>query len=111
MDLREFMQTARDLITRLAPHLDQQQDEFIRSDAHAGKWYLAIDNLLATLKKHQIPITPADKADLHSLLSYMTWPDTKLDGLTITDPADTPSAALSDDVSGRGPTAPDLPTP
>jgi hypothetical protein len=92
MDLREFMQTARDLIARLAPHLDQQQAEFIRQDAHAGEWDLAIDNLLATLKKHQVPITPADKADLHSLLSYMTWPDTRLDGLTIIDPSQAPPA-------------------
>lgn len=90
MDLRKFMQTARDLIARLAPRLDQQQAEFIRQDAHAGEWDLAIDNLLATLKKHQVPITPTDKADLHSLLAYLAWPDTKLDGLTLTDPTRTP---------------------
>lgn len=78
------------LCTRLAPHIDPRQAEFIRQDANAGEWDLAIDNLLATLKKHQIPITPADSADLHYLLSHMTWPDTKLDGISVTNLAEPP---------------------
>jgi hypothetical protein len=86
MNPDEFMQRADDLIDRLAPRLDPQQASFIRNDAYVGEWDEAIDNLIATLVKRDVPITAAEKQDLLALTSFMKWPDSKLDGLNVASP-------------------------
>src|SRR2546430_5888333 len=48
-----------------------QQASFIRNDAYVGEWDEAIDNLIATLVKRNVPITVIEKQDLLALTSFM----------------------------------------
>jgi thioredoxin-like negative regulator of GroEL len=90
MDFAEFTQRADNLINRLTPRIDQQEARLIRSDAYGGDWDEAIDNLIAALAPDHVLITPSERTDLLDLFEYMKLSDTKLDGLTITAPSDTP---------------------
>jgi hypothetical protein len=86
MNRDEFMRRADELIDRLTPRLDPQQSSFIRNDAYVGEWDEAIDNLIATLVKHNVPITVTEKQDLLALTSFMRWPDSRLDGVNVAFP-------------------------
>jgi hypothetical protein len=77
----EFTRHADGLINRLTPRIDYRQGAFVRRAAEAGEWYEAIDNLIATLIKDRIGVTPAENSELLCLLSFMEWPGSRLDGL------------------------------
>jgi hypothetical protein len=96
MDFDEFTRRADDIIGKLAPRIDHQQADFVRDDAYGGDWDLAFDNLIAALANHHTPITASEKADLQSLTSFMKWPDTKLDGLTVAAPMRDPKPDVED---------------
>jgi hypothetical protein len=101
MDLHEFMHRADSLIERLGPRIDARQAGFIRDNAHGGDWDEAIDNLIATLTKNQVPITTAEHAELFALLAFMKRPDSPLDGLAVTAPPTTPPTPGPDDLPTR----------
>lgn len=86
MDLREFMQRADDLIDQLEPRIDPKQAGLVRDVAHGGDWDEAVDNLIATLRNHQVSISATERAELEALVAFMKWPDSCLAGLSVESP-------------------------
>jgi hypothetical protein len=89
MELADFIRCADNLIDGLTPRIERDQSAFVRRAANAGEWTEAIDNLISTLIRDHVHVTTDETSELLDLLSYLTWPATKLTGLhVITSPTE-----------------------
>lgn len=90
MDVAAFTCRAGQLIERLTPRIDHRQAGFVRDDAQAREWDLALDNLIASLARGHIPIAARDDTDLRALLAHVGQPASRLNQITVAAPL-TPS--------------------
>jgi hypothetical protein len=83
-----------DILDRLADRLPLEHLAQCRRFSALGEWWLAMDNVIATLLKNKIPVTPSDQDQLRDLLftfgppptglHYVASPDEVLASLTLT---------------------------
>jgi len=83
MELDEFIELVDTTTERLRPRLDPLQAEIVAQHSSAGAWDEAVDVLVATVLRHRVPVTPAERDDLRRLLADLGLPVARLDGLHI----------------------------
>jgi len=83
MEQWQFHQRARAIVNRFLPRVPADQVEGYESMLIGGELSMAVEDLMATLTVRQIPVTPAELADLRALLTYLEQPLDQLDRLTV----------------------------
>lgn len=76
---------SRELLERFADRLEPEVLADYRSFSDVGEWTLLVDNLCATLVKHRILVSPAERDALAELLALFGDPKDNMDMFYIDD--------------------------
>ncbi|ADD45287.1 DUF6189 family protein [Stackebrandtia nassauensis] len=77
MDLTDFITTSESVIERLVDKLGddalmRRYADSIRGNSGAGEWQIAMEDLVALLRQHKIPVTATDLRDLNAVFGYLS---------------------------------------
>ncbi|RDI51158.1 hypothetical protein DFR68_105636 [Nocardia mexicana] len=77
MELDEFITTSESVIERLVDSLGddpllRRYADSILGNSGAGEWQIALEDLVALLRQHRIPVTAADVNDLDVVFGYLS---------------------------------------
>ncbi len=81
MSQQEFHELAHRMVVGFLPRIPDRYVEGFEAELDGGEYALAVENLVLTLVNDRVPVTTAEREDLHRLLDYLNQPTTALDGL------------------------------
>jgi hypothetical protein len=77
----EFHELARATVERLLARVPAQYRAGFEAELDGGEYVLAVEELVLTLIRDQVPVAPAELDDLRRLLAHLRQPLTRLDAV------------------------------
>jgi hypothetical protein len=83
MEQWEFYELTEATVARFLARMPATYVRGFESELNAGEYSMAVDDLVATLLKENVPVTADERDDLRRLVRHLKQPTDPLDRLTL----------------------------